>query len=83
MDNSLILIVISNDALAAAGVVAMNNTQFGFSTSNIRHFTSPFRNHAGMARRMKMAGIPDCYDPVSTGDIARIVAQVTHQLDHY
>jgi len=80
MDTTLMLLVISNDALAAAGVVAMNELRFGFPVSKIRHFTSPFRNHAGMARRMEMAGVAVCYDPRSANDIARIVDQVIGEM---
>jgi molybdopterin-guanine dinucleotide biosynthesis protein len=80
MDNTLLLLVISNDALAAVGVNAVNEDRLGFTAANMRHFTSPFRNHAGMARRMIAAGITECYDPRSSDDIAQIVGQIIEQL---
>ena len=77
MGRAMMLIVISNDALAAAGVNSMNEIQLGFPVEKIMHFTSPFRNHAGMARRMNLAGIPACYDPRSMVDVKLIVDQIT------
>jgi Ni2+-binding GTPase involved in maturation of urease and hydrogenase len=76
MDNTLLLLVISNDALAAAGVNAINEARLGFSTDRMRHFTSPFRNHAGMARRMASIGIPDCHDPRSPDDLKSTADQI-------
>lgn len=76
MENTLLLLVISNDALAAAGVNAVNETQLGFSKDRMRHFTSPFRNHAGMARRMASIGITDCHDPRSPDDLAGVADQI-------
>ena len=76
MDRAIMLIVISNDALAALGVEALNDSRLGFPAGAIRHFTSPFRNHAGMARRMELAGIPDCFDPRSPGDLARVTDEI-------
>jgi molybdopterin-guanine dinucleotide biosynthesis protein len=80
MKNALRLLVISNDGLAAAGVIAVNETQLGFATDKIRHFTSPFRNHAGMARRMASIGITDCYDPRSADELASIANQIIDAL---
>jgi len=80
MDRAMMLIVISNDALAAAGVNALNAHQFGFPANKIWHFTSPFRNHAGMARRMNLAGISTCYDPRSPGDVTSIVDQIADMI---
>lgn len=76
MDNALRLLVISNDGLAAAGVNAVNEAQLGFPAERMRHFTSPFRNYAGMARRMASIGITDCYDPRSPDDLADIADQI-------
>ncbi|MFK7830489.1 MAG: hypothetical protein AB8B57_11995 [Congregibacter sp.] len=78
VDNTQMLVVISNDALGAAGVNAMNEAQFRFPASKIRHFTSPFRNHAGMRRRMALAGVMECYDPRSPTDLQLIVEQIRH-----
>jgi len=80
MENALRLLVISNDGLAAAGVIAVNETQLGFATDRMRHFTSPFRNHAGMARRMASIGISDCYDPRSPDDLATIADQIIGEI---
>ena len=80
MDNTLLLLVISNDALAAAGVNAVNEARLGFSKDRVRHFTSPFRNHAGMARRMASIGIPDCHDPRSADDLASVAGQIIDAL---
>jgi hypothetical protein len=77
MGRAMMLIVISNDALAAAGVNSINERQLGFPVEKIRHFTSPFRNHAGMARRMNLAGISACFDPRSPVDVKLIVDQIT------
>jgi len=76
MDNTVLLLVISNDALAAAGVNAVNEARLGFSKGRIRHFTSPFRNHAGMARRMESIGITDYHDTRSPDDLADIANQI-------
>ena len=80
MDSALRLVVISNDGLAAAGVNEVNETQLGFPKDRMRHFTSPFRNHAGMARRMASAGITDCYDPRSSSDLASLADQIIGEL---
>ena len=80
MDNTILLLVISNDALAAAGVNAVNDVRLGFSRARMRHFSSPFRNHAGMSRRMASVGISDCYDPRSPDDLVRIAGQITDSL---
>lgn len=76
MDNAILLLVISNDAVAAAGVNALNDARFGFPPSKMRHFTSPFRNHAGMSRRMALAEIDQCYDPHSPDDLAAIASEI-------
>ena len=75
-DRAVKMMVISNDALAAAGVNAMNKTRFRFPAEKITHFTSPFRNHVGMARRMNTAGISPCYDPRSSSDLEFMVDQI-------
>ena len=80
MDNAMRMLVISNDGLAAAGVIAVNETQLGFPKDRMRHFTSPFRNHAGMARRMASIGITDCYDPRSADDLATIADQIIDEI---
>lgn len=76
MKRAVMLIVISNDALAAAGVNSINERQLVFPMEKIRHFTSPFRNHAGMKRRMNLAGISICFDPRSPVDVTLIVDQI-------
>lgn len=80
MQNTLLLAIISNDALAAAGVIAVNDALLKFPVARIRHFTSPFRNHAGMARRMQSAGVTQCYDPRSDDDLCRIASEILHAL---
>ena len=86
IDNATLMIVISNDALAAAGFNALNQSRFGFPEQKLWHFTSPFRNHAGMRRRMKAVGISDCYDPNAADCIQQIVdpfinLKVMHELN--
>ncbi len=76
IDNSKLLLVISNDPLGATGVIALNDARLGFPGAKVRHFSSPFRNHAGVARRMASAGIPECHDPRSPDDLARIVDEI-------
>jgi len=80
MDSAKLLLVISNDALAAAGVNAVNEARLGFSPARMRHFSSPFRNHAGISRRMAAAGIAACYDPRSPDDLTRICDEITQDL---
>lgn len=80
IDKAVMMLVISNDALAAVGVNTFNDRQLGFPVEKIRHFTSPFRNHAGMARRMTLAGISSCYDPRSSSDLARIADQIADKI---
>jgi hypothetical protein len=76
VDNTRLLLVLSNDALGAAGVEAINTTRFEFPTARVRHFSSPFRNHAGIARRMASAGIAACYDPCTPADLDRIADEI-------
>ena len=80
IDKTILLLVISNDALAAAGVNSVNGTRLGFSKDKLLHFTSPFRNHAGMARRMASIGIPDCHDPRSADELAGVADQIIEAL---
>ena len=80
MDRAVMLVVISNDALAAVGVNTFNECRLGFPVDRIRHFTSPFRNHAGIERRMTSAGISSCYDPRSSSDLARIADQIADKV---
>lgn len=75
MDNTKLLIVISNDALAAAGFNVLTTTKFDFPEEKLLHFTSPFRNHAGMKRRMAAVGIEVCYDPCSQEDLMFVAKQ--------
>jgi hypothetical protein len=80
VERALLLMVLSNDALAAAGVETVNAARLGFPKSRVRHFTSPFRNHAGMRRRMAAAGIRQCYDPRSPGAMEEIVRETMQAL---
>lgn len=80
INQTLAMIVISNDALAAAGMVAVNQRQFRFPPEKIMHMTSPFRNHAGMRRRMASVGIHQCFDPNSREDLDAIAGELVHNI---
>jgi hypothetical protein len=74
--NTHLLLVIANDALAAAGVVAVNQSRLGLPADRLRFLTSPFSNHAGMARRMAAVGIGPVFDPRSGDDLDRLAAEI-------
>jgi len=71
-----LLIVIANDALAAAGVDAINTKRLRFPANRLRFLSSPFRNHAGMTRRMAAVGVHDVLDPRSPGDIDALASEI-------
>ena len=81
MRESRLLAVIANDAIAALGVNALNETRLAFPPENIRLFTSPFRNHAGMQRRLASLGIAECLDPRSPDDLNDTVMQIIKCLE--
>ncbi len=76
MERTIRLLVITNDALAAAGVVAVNESRLHFPAARLRFLSSPFRNHAGMARRMDQVGINRVFDPCSGEDLDRLAVDV-------
>jgi hypothetical protein len=73
--NTALLAVLCNDALGALGIRTINQQRFGFPESRFRFFTSPFRNHAGMSRRMASVGIPHTFDPRAASDIEGLAAE--------
>lgn len=79
MANVRLMLVICNDALGAAGVQRLNETRLGFSPARILYLSSPFRNHAGMARRMKSAGVERAFDPRSDADLAELATMIAGQ----
>ncbi len=80
MDRAELLVVIANDALAAAGVVAFNSRRLRFPTERMRFFSSPFRNHAGMTRRMTSIGIRGVLDPRSSDDVDALAREVASRV---
>lgn len=80
MERTTRVLVIANDALAAAGVKAVNDTLLHFPTDRLRFLSSPFRNHAGMARRMARVGITQVFDPRSGSDLDWLAADVCNAL---
>lgn len=80
VDRALLMLVIANDALAACGVVAVNQARLRFPRERIRFLSSPFRNHAGMVRRMATVGIAPVFDPSSAADLDRLAGEITTAL---
>lgn len=76
VDQTRLMLVIANDALAAAGVVSVNESRLRFPNERIRFLSSPFRNHAGMSRRMAAVGISSVSDPRSAEDLDRLATEI-------
>jgi hypothetical protein len=74
-DNVSLIAVICNDALGALGVKTLNQTRFRLPEQRFRYFTSPFRNHAGMSRRMASVGIEGASDPRAEVDVRRLAIE--------
>ncbi len=80
VDHTVLLLVIANDALAASGVVTLNDTRLHYPRERIRFLSSPFRNHVGMARRMASVGIEPVFDPCSAADLDRLAREIRSSL---
>jgi hypothetical protein len=80
LDNARLMLVICNDALAAAGVQHINDTRLRFPASKIRYLTSPFRNHPGMLRRMRCSGVTSALDPRSHADLSQLADDIADPL---
>jgi hypothetical protein len=68
------LIVISGDSLSCYGVVRYLEGELEIPTSLIHHFSSPFRNFAGMRERLEAMGIDEVHDPNDPGQIEDVVS---------
>lgn len=77
--NLRLMLVVCNDALAAAGVLRVNETRLRLPMSKLVFLSSPFRNHAGMARRMQSVGVTRAFDPRSDVDLAELAALIARQ----
>jgi hypothetical protein len=75
-DNAIGFAVISGDTLGAFGIRAFNEVRLRYPACLFHHFTSPFRNHTGMTRRMATVGISETWDPNSDTDLARLAEQL-------
>ncbi len=73
VDNLRILMVIANDPFSAAGAVHYLTDELGFAGDRLRLFSSPFRNHRGMALRMAALGVEETFDPNDDGQVQRVV----------
>ena len=80
VDRTVLLLVIANDALAASGVAALNDTRLHYPRERIRFLSSPFRNHVGMVRRMAAVGIEPVFDPCSATDLDRLAQEIRSSL---
>ena len=80
VDRTVLLLVIANDALAASGVAALNDTRLHYPRERIRFLSSPFRNHVGMVRRMAAVGIEPVFDPCSATDLDRLAREIHSSL---
>jgi len=80
MDNVRLMLVVCNDALGAAGVQRFAEARLGFPASKMIYLSSPFRNHAGMTRRMHSVGVPRVYDPRSDSDLAQLAELIASQI---
>lgn len=77
VNNARLMLVVCNDALAAAGVQHLNRTRLRFPDARIRYLTSPFRNHPGMARRMQEVGVSQSFDPRSRTDLEALAGAIS------
>ncbi len=80
MANVRLMLVVCNDALGAAGVQRLTETRLGFPAARMVYLSSPFRNHAGMARRMRSVGVARAYDPRADSDLAQLTDLIAMRL---
>ncbi len=67
------VIVISNDPLSCYGVNLFLTNEVHWPPQKVRHFTSPFRNVAGMKARASAMGVSQILDPNDEGEIQTAV----------
>ena len=71
--NWLGLIVVSGDPLSCYGVARYLTEELGVPSESVRHFSSPFRNPAGMKARADVMGVEDISDPKSRSEIEAVL----------
>jgi hypothetical protein len=67
------MIVISNDPLSCYGVSIYLGRELGVPPGLVRHFSSPFRNPAGMKARASVMGVEEVFDPNDQAEIEAVV----------
>jgi len=67
------LVVISSDPLSCYGVARYLEDELQVPKRLVRHFTSPFRNPAGMKARAAVMGVDAVYDPNDLGEIRAVI----------
>jgi hypothetical protein len=71
--NSVGMIVVSGDPLSCYGVARYLIEEMGVPPESVRHFSSPFRNPAGMKVRAEVMGVKEVFDPNSPTEVEAAV----------
>jgi hypothetical protein len=71
--NSVGMIVVSGDPLSCYGVARYLTEEMGVPPESVRHFSSPFRNPAGMKARAEVMGVKEVFDPNSPEEVEAAV----------
>lgn len=67
------MMVVSGDPLSCYGVARYLTEELGVEPSRVRHFSSPFRNPAGMKARAQVMGVREVFDPNAPEEVAAAV----------
>jgi len=71
--NAVGMIVVSGDPLSCYGVARYLREELDIGPDAVRHFSSPFRNPAGMKARAAVMGVEEVFDPNAPEEIATAV----------
>jgi len=71
--NAAGMMVVSGDPLSCYGVARYLTQELEVDPASVRHFSSPFRNPAGMKARAAVMGVKEVFDPNAPEEIARAV----------
>jgi hypothetical protein len=64
------MMVVSGDPLSCYGVARYLTEELGVDPRRVRHFSSPFRNPAGMKARAQVMGVEEVFDPNAPEEVA-------------
>jgi hypothetical protein len=73
VSNSVGMIVVSGDPLSCYGVARYLTEELGLAPESVRHFSSPFRNPAGMKARAEVMGVDEVFNPNSPAEVGAAV----------